>query len=719
MKIGTIKILWGSKMRFSKIGLTLCLLAAALVSAKTGRIALDSADDFSAGKIKGASVSSLGRVVAGREVKEIDVDANMVWSLLELGPDRVLVGTGNKPRLFEYAGGKLTQLFQDEDKGRLAVTDIARAGSGDIYFSVIPKPAVYRMQGKEVKKLAEPQVSYIWTLLALEKGGVLAGGGPRASVFYIKPDGKVEKILSLDAEHVMEIIDAGNGEFLAGTSKPGMVVKFSLDGKYSVVQSFQEEEVSSLRKLANGSLIVAVNQGGAMPMPSQMPTIIQEQPGQAATPKPGMKEPMDQDMDQLEQEMLMAQLAPKPPAAGKTSVYLINPGKGIKQLLALKHGTIMALFGNEKSGFFLGTDDQGKVFQIFPDRDEYLLGFDLTGSRVIAFAGEGGELHFIGTGQPAKLVKVEKGAAKSEWQSNSLDAQNPAKWGVLGWQGRGVINFETRTGNLSEPGNSWSKWQELGPGNPAEIKSPVGRYLQVRARFIGADDEVSRIEVSYRDINQAQYIRELSVNSGSGPATPKPPMMEQPGAPKNSRTGADAMKRCAINWRIDNPDQDQLYQELYYKRSDEKLWTLIQKGEQLKGSNFQFDANDLPDGLYRVKLVVSDWPDNPEAEAFRAEKISEQFLIDTTKPELSFTVSASGKVSGEARDATSAITQMEYFVDDGDGRPVLSEDGVLDQREEKFEFTAKDVKAGPHKITVQACDQADNCRTRSEEFEAN
>lgn len=701
-------------MRFSKIGM-LCILAAALISARSGRIVLDKPEDFQAGKIKGASISSLGKLVSGRQVKEIEVDADMVWSLLEIGPDRVLVGTGNRGRLFEYSNGKLEQVFQDENKARLAITDISEGAKGDIYFSASPKPVIYRMQGKEVKKLAEPPAPYIWTLLALEKGGVLAGGGPKAAIFHVRPDGKCEKIVSIDAEHVMEIIDAGKGEYLAATSKPGMVVSFTLDGKYSVIHSFSEEEVSGIRKLGDQSLLVAVNQGAAPPLAAI--SVIQEQAPAGPPSRGGGKEPPKMEIEQMDQDQfeqaLQQQMQPKP-VSGRTSVYLLTPGKGIKQILALKRGTILSLFGNQKNGFFLGTDDQGRVFQVFPDRDEFLLGFDLQSARVISFAGANGELNWIGAGQPARLVKVEKDSAKSEFESKVLDAQFPAHWGVLEWRGKGRAQFETRSGNISEPDASWSKWQEVGAGDPGEVKSPMARYLQVRARWSGADVEVSRIELSYRDINQAEYITQLNVSSNSGAPKPGP---EGPGASKNSKSAPEAMKRCQINWRLENPDLDELYLELFYKGEDEKLWTLGAKGDQVKGSSFQFDAAELPDGFYRVKLRASDWPDNPEDEAFTADKISDLFLIDTTKPELSFTVSAKGVVSGEARDQTSAVTGISYFVDDGDAHPVLSLDGVLDQKTEKFGFAVKDLKSGSHKVTVQACDQADNCRGRSAEFE--
>ena len=257
-------------MKLSRVSWLLCVLATVLVSARSGRITLSQPDEFQAGKFRAAALSSEGKIISGKDVKTIKVDTGFIWSMLETGPDEVLLGTGNKAKLLKYANGKFEEVFQDQDKGRLAINQIVRQGNA-IYFSVIPKSAVYKMESKEIKKLADLDVQFIFGLKPLPNGSVLAAGGPKAVVFLVKPDGKADKILSLDAEQAMSIIDAGNGEFIVGTSKPGLLISFKLDGTYRVLYSFQQEEVAGVRMLSDKSLIVAVNQGGAPPQGEMAP----------------------------------------------------------------------------------------------------------------------------------------------------------------------------------------------------------------------------------------------------------------------------------------------------------------------------------------------------------------------------------------------------------------------------------------------------------------
>ena len=370
--------------------------------------------------------------------------------------------------------------------------------------------------------------------------------------------------------------------------------------------------------------------------------------------------------------------------------------------------------GDEKNGIFIGTDDQGRVYQVLPATDETRLSFDLQSGKVICFAGSNGEVNWIGTAQPAKLVKIEKGGAKPSYTSNVLDAQFQARWGVLDWMGAGAVKFETRSGNVPEPDASWSKWEETESGNPARIKSPKSRYLQFRANWTGDNVEIARITVSYRDVNQAEYIAQLTLSAP--PQPPRPPQEAQQGQPKASKPQESVFKRLQVSWRIDNPDQDHLYLQIFFKKVGDKAWTLLAKGDDIKGNAFPWDASVMPDGIYQVKLVASDWPDNAEDESFTAEKISNFFIIDTTKPALTFKVSEKGVVNGQAQDETSAISSLQYFVDDKDARSIVSKDGVLDEKAEQFEFALKDLGKGPHKIFIQACDQVENCTTEAQEF---
>jgi len=699
-------------VKISRISLALCLCGVILISARAGRITLSQPEDFQAGKFKASALSSKGLIVSGKDVKPIKVDAPIVWSMLEEGPDEVLLGAGSRARLLRYSGGEFEQVFEDPDKSRLAITQIVRGEGGVIYFSAMPKGVIYKMQGKEVKKFAEPGANYIWRLLPIANGSLLVAGGPKAVVYLVKPDGKSEKILSLDAEQVMDIVDAGKGEYLAGTSRPALAVSFKLDGSYKVITAFPQEEVVALQMLADKSIIAAVNQGSAPPTPQMVaPQEVGPQGGQQ--PRMEVKEPTEQELEQMEEEQMTP--IPQKPPVGRAAVFQLFPDKGMKQIFALKQGTILSMAGNEKAGIYLGTDDQGRVYQIFPDREETRLSFDLASGRVISFAGSNGEVRWIGTGQPASLFKIEKGAAKASYQSNVLDAQFPARWGVLQWTGKGTVKFETRSGNVSQTNASWSKWQEVGTGNPGVIASPNAKYLQFRANWTAEDVEIDRVEISYRDLNQTEYIAQFTV--GPAASSPRPGQEQAQGQNKNGKAGTNTFKRLQANWRIDNPDADPLTQKLFYKKNNEKLWTVLAKDEDIKGTTFQWDASEMADGIYQFKLLISDAPNNSEGEAFSAEKISDFFIVDSTKPVLTFKVSDKGGVSGEARDETSAISSLEYFVDDKDSRPVNSLDGVLDERTEKFEFTLKDVEKGSHKLTMRACDQADNCSIVEQEFQ--
>ncbi len=684
----------------------LLLLTAALISARADRIVLEQSQDFDQGKLKAAALSSKGKILSGRQVEEIKLDEAAIWSMLELKPDQLLLGTGNKARLYLFEKGKPEQIFEDQGANRFAIPVIAKSAGGDIFFAAVPKAAVYQLAGKTAKKLAEPGADYIWTLLPLQNG-VLAGGGPKGKIFLIKPDGKSDKILELNAEQVIDIVPDGQGGFLAGTAKPAMLISFKLDGTYQVVASFAQEELRAIRVLSDKSLVLALNQGGL----PQMAAPEQE------VPPPGMDGGEEGQEQEGQEDGAPPQIMP-PPAqipGGRSIVYRFYPDHGLKQLLTLKQATILSLFGDEQSGFFAGTDDQGKVYQILPGQDEYWLSFDLEPGKVVSFAGAKGALHFIGTAQPARLYRVLEASGTASYETKTLDAQFSSHWGRIEWRGKGSIKFSTRSGNTTPADVSWSKW-EIVEGPELKIKSPAGRFLQARAEWNAGDKmEIDRIEISYQNLNQAEYIVELKVNGqgdsgGAGPMPGGEGMM-----PPSAKSPASVLKQASINWRIDNSDADPLYLELFYKQEGAELWVPIAKGDDIKGNRWQWDASGLQDGWYRVKLTVSDNPNNLDEEAFAAEQISSLILIDTTGPELTFTVNQD-QLAGTAKDLTSDIAKLEFAIDDGDFRPTSSLDQVLDQPEEKFSVKLKKLDKGTHRLTVRACDQANNCSLRAQEF---
>ena len=87
--------------------------------------------------------------------------------------------------------------------------------------------------------------------------------------------------------------------------------------------------------------------------------------------------------------------------------------------------------------------------------------------------------------------------------------------------------------------------------------------------------------------------------------------------------------------------------------------------------------------------------------------ISDVFLVDNTAPVLE------GRDSGDsvkftARDVSSVIVYAEISVDGKDWTPILSDDGILDEKEESFTVSTKDLKAGSHYVILRVKDQAEN-----------
>ena len=84
-------------------------------------------------------------------------------------------------------------------------------------------------------------------------------------------------------------------------------------------------------------------------------------------------------------------------------------------------------------------------------------------------------------------------------------------------------------------------------------------------------------------------------------------------------------------------------------------------------------------------------------------------LVDQTPPSVTaLAASAGGEPRFRVSDAVSAIRAAEYSVDAGDWKPVLSEDGLLDARDETFTLRLGDLEPGEHLVVLRVRDAAGN-----------
>lgn len=113
-------------------------------------------------------------------------------------------------------------------------------------------------------------------------------------------------------------------------------------------------------------------------------------------------------------------------------------------------------------------------------------------------------------------VRLTPYVSPCAFESRVLDAGFPADWLDLSWVGSAPagtsVGFETRSGNTSMPGGSWSVWANVN----SPIPSPDARYIQYRAMLASSDAALSpvveSVTITYRAAPQP--IVEISLNAG-------------------------------------------------------------------------------------------------------------------------------------------------------------------------------------------------------------
>ncbi len=156
-----------------------------------------------------------------------------------------------------------------------------------------------------------------------------------------------------------------------------------------------------------------------------------------------------------------------------------------------------------------------------------------------------------------------------------------------------------------------------------------------------------------------------------------------------------------VRWAAHDDNGDDLMFAVWYRGVGEKNWRLLK--DKISDRFLSFDSALLPDGSYEVKVVASDAPDHTDAETLTGERVSGEFVVDTTPPVPGALMAA--MVAGrrrrsmrrfQAKDATSPIAHAEYSVDAGPWQYLEPVGRVSDSLEEQYDFTAAvPVVSGP------------------------
>ena len=687
-------------------------------------------EEMERGTTNGVAIRSDGALEPGPAVSSVyQTGGNLVWSVAPGAGGTAFLGLGGTAGgsaivMHVGADGKATKVLEARELGVQAL----RAGTnGAMYAATSPDGKVYKLGTApadaqvvfDAAQTAE-KPKYIWDVVESGSDLFVATGAP-AIVYRVPAAGGAPQIAFRTADqHIRCLLLAPDGNLWAGSDGSGVIYRFdtkSAAAKPFAVYAATRREITSLAIDASGNVYAAgVGQGSGPSLPplpitgSGTVNVTVSQPGSTSAANTNTLVP------------------------DGSEIYRIAPDGTPSKLATLKDDVVYAL-AMHKGNLLAATGNRGRVYRVdttAAGRVTDLAHLESAQGMAIAETPTG---VFVATSNSGRLYRLDdKPAADPTYTSEVFDAHVFSKWGrveVLPENSTGA-DLYVRTGNVENPLMGWSDWVQA----RSSATVPGGRYAQWKA-VLHSDTRVASVAVNYLEKNLAPVVDDVVVQPGARmqPSTPSTSTTVQVSFPTaasssssmNLSDGAQPpliaqRDRSAVTarWRAHDDNGDDLMYAVWYRGIGEKNWRLLK--DDISDKYLSFDASQLPDGRYEVRVVASDAPQHTDADTLDGERVSAAFLVDTTPPvpgplTAALVPGPPTKIHAtfSAKDATSPIASAEYSVDAGPWQYLEPVGKLSDSLEERYDFTA-DVPAPSsptadpreHVLAVRVYDRADN-----------
>ncbi len=724
------------------------LLLPGLAAAQGTKLwSVDRYEDMAKGSAEGVAIRSDGTLEAGPATSLLyTTGGSYVWSIAADAAGTAYVGMGGSVAgsaavMRVTADGKAAKVFEGKELGVQAV----RVGAdGALVIATSPDGKVYWVPGSAAiasgsgaavlfdPAQTEEKPKYIWDVAVIGGSAFIATGAP-AAVYRVELGGvakgtigKAALLFKTADQHIRCLLAGPDGSLWAGSDGAGVVYKISpmeAGAKPFAVYAAARKEITALAMDSAGNVYAAgVGTKGAGALPP-LPvtgnvgvTITFSQPGSASAAGTNSLVP-----DGSEIYRIGADGAPS---------KLLTLKDDVVYGLAFRNGSLLAATGNKGRVYRVDTAVAGRFTDLA----------HLEASQGMAFAAVPGGM-LVGTSNSGKVFKVSDGVAKdASYTSEVFDAQGFSQWGRMEVRPEGLKGVEllVRSGNVPSALMGWSGWAPVGAEGAVTV--PAARFVQWKA-VLQTGAELDRVALNYLPKNAAPVVDDIVVQAGArvvaGGGLP-PSNTVQVAFP--AAAGAAALNfnvdastapltaqkdktAITVRWLAHDDNGDDLIFAVWYRGAGEANWRLLK--DKINDRFYSFDSALLPDGAYLVKVVASDSPVHTDADAMTGEKVSEQFVVDTTPPVpgvLTATMVAGtpAKIHAtlEARDAVSPIAHAEYSVDAGPWQYVEPVGKLSDSLVERYDFLAAiptatvpvtDVRE--HVIAVRVYDRFENAAT--------
>jgi hypothetical protein len=715
--------------------------ALALPGATTTTWEMNTYQDFAKGRFEGITLDRDGRLTLAPKLDTLFTSGQpVIWSVAQ-APDRsIYLGTGHRGRIYRLDASNKSSLVWSADQPEIFA--IAVDPKGVLYAATSPDGKVFRIEGGKATEIFAPKAKYIWSLAFAKDGTLFVGTGEPGNVYRIDVSNKGSLYYETAQMNVTTLALDPQGRLLAGTEPNGILYRIEAKDKAFVLYDSTLPEIRSVVPMPDGTIYaaalggsIASRSGQNANLPGSIGSVTVTAPATSITvtdssvqagpeikPKPDTSKP---SVTSSLQTTSTTQAGPivEVPGVDRSALYKINPDLTVETLWTSKDENIYDFVALSNGELYFATDAQGRIYRLNADRKPAMIVQTSEGEATRLLESKAGLL--AATADMGKLFRLEESnQLAGRYESPVHDASTVARWGRITYRGQGQVTLQTRTGNSARPDRTWSDWSDV---KASMIASPNARYVQWRAELNGSGPAVENVTIAYLPQNTPPVVRSVSVttqapasktastSAGSSSAAYSITVTDTGESSAAAGTPTQTISRTSgsqiqISWQADDPDNDKLVYELYFRGEDEKQWKLLRSN--MTENSLLVDGDIFADGRYYFRVVASDRPSNDAAYARTAELVGAPVLIDNTPPVVSLgqpeRTADHLELIVDATDKTSPLKRCEYSLDAGPWLPVEAIDGVTDSPHEQFKITINRVSAGEHLLVVRVYDTANN-----------
>jgi WD40 repeat protein len=701
-------------------------------------------EEWGKGRPQGVAISSDGSLSAApASTLTATTPSTYIWAIASDKAGNAYLATGSPATVLRISrDGKTTTLFKTKD---MSVQAIAVAPDGSVYAATLPDGKVYRIPAGSTDLDAEKATAifdpakldgvkpdaapkYIWDLAFGPDGALYVATGGPAAVYRVRTpagDAHAERFFQSDEQHIRTLLFEKDGSLLAGSDGDGLVYRIDKSGKGFILFNAAKREITALTESPSGQIYVAtVGEKGKSSLP---PLPVQGIVAVTATitiVTPGSVQASNNNA-----------LVPD-----GSEVYELDPSGAARKLWAPHDDVVYGLHWTA-GGLLAATGNRGHIYRV-QENGEYADIAHLEASQATGFA-TAPDGFYVATSNGGKLFHLSAQSAEGSLDSDVQDAGAVARWGRAEVDATGSdYQLSVRTGNVSNAERGWSAWKPVTA--ETAIAAPQARFAQWKLT-LKPGTSVHAVSLNYLPVNIAPMVDEIvvapgaKVNQQAQFQQPMPTVtINLPSASANvvnlqqdpATQPLQAVKdkgSVTVRWAAHDDNGDDLVFALYYRGQQEQNWQLL-KGDVTE-RYYTFDAAQVPDGPYQIRVMASDAPSHNPGDALTGERTSERFVLDTATPTVdNLTAHLEGgklHVTAEAKDPASSIARAEFSIDAGPWQYIEPVGNLSDAQTEGYDFSAplpqpseqlrvaKLPPANPneHVVTLRVFDRYDNSAT--------